>query len=604
MALDGITVRAIVTEIKDKLLGGRIMKINQPDDNTLILNIKNYDTYKVFMTINAQSPLMYISNDTYENPKQALNFCMLLRKHLGSGRVVDIIQPGLERVVGIKFEHLDDMGDLCTKFIIIEMMGKYSNIIFAKPSDEADKESPFGRLQIIDSIKHVSMLVSSVREVLPGRSYFIPETQDKLDAFTVTAERFRTVVLAHKEPVHKALYMIFTGFSPLFANEICFRSSVAPDIVCSSLSDDEISRIYQTIVYFMTEISSGSFSPVMVLEGRKPVQFSAFDLKCYGEPYEKRAYESISTLLSDFYSRKVAFSAMQQKTADLRKVISNLIERDVKKLDLQQKQLLDTEKRDKYKVYGELLTAFGYEAKGGDKSIKVNNYYTGEDITIPLDKDLTAIENAKKYYDKYAKLKRTYEALSKLTVETEEEIEHLNSIMVSINLAASEQELVEIKEEMIQSGYMKRHLKNVKGTPKKEKKFQLKSKPMHYVTNDGYDIYVGRNNYQNDMLTFQIADGGDWWFHAKKMPGSHVVVKVKEGELPDRVFELAGTLAAHYSSGKEQGKVEIDYLKRKGVKKPAGANPGFVVYYSNYSLIASSDLDLVMEKGELKLLSE
>ena len=250
---------------------------------------------------------------------------------------------------------------------------------------------------------------------------------------------------------------------------------------------------------------------------------------------------------------------------------------------IQLKQLKDTEKMEKYRIYGELLHTYGYGIEEGAKQVKLVNYYDGEEIVVPLDESLSAMENAKKYFDKYAKLKRTKEALETLTVEVKEEIDHLQSIMNSLEFATKEEDINEIKEEMIECGYIRR-----KGGKTKQR---FKSRPLHYISSDGFDMYVGKNNYQNDELTFKVANGGDWWFHAKGIPGSHVIVKSEGRELTDKTFEEAGRLAAHYSKGSKSDKVEIDYLKRKDVKKPNGSKPGFVVYYTNYSMMCYSDIE-------------
>ena len=247
----------------------------------------------------------------------------------------------------------------------------------------------------------------------------------------------------------------------------------------------------------------------------------------------------------------------------------------------------DTKKRDTYKVYGELLNTYGYSAAPGAKTLEAVNYYTGEPVTIPLDDTLTAQENAQRYFDKYGKMKRTYEALSELTVQVKEEIEHLESILSALDIAMQEEDLVQIREELIDSGYIRR-----KGGAKKAK---ITSKPFHYMSSDGFHLYVGKNNFQNDELTFKFATGGDWWFHAKQMPGSHVILKTEGKEVPDRAFEEAARLAAYYSRGREQDKVEIDYIQKKHVKKPAGAKPGFVVYYTNYSMAIDSDISALTE---------
>ena len=288
-------------------------------------------------------------------------------------------------------------------------------------------------------------------------------------------------------------------------------------------------------------------------------------------------------MLHTYYAEKNTLTRIRQKSSDLRHIVQTALERNLKKYDLQQKQINDTEKKELYKVYGELLNTYGYNTPLGSKSMDAENYYTGEIITIPLDPQLTASENAKHYFEKYGKMKRTYEALSKLTEQVKNEIDHLESISASLDIALKEEDLVQIREELIESGYIRR-----KSGTKKEK---VTSRPFHYLSSDGYHIYVGKNNYQNEELTFRFANGNDWWFHAKGMAGSHVILKVdKEGEVPDRAFEEAGRLAAYYSKAREQQKIEIDYTLKKNVKKPGGGAPGFVVYYTNYSLTIDSDI--------------
>ncbi len=300
------------------------------------------------------------------------------------------------------------------------------------------------------------------------------------------------------------------------------------------------------------------------------------------ESDEQKKIPSISALLEQYYAEKSIYTRIRQKSVDLRKIVQTALERNVKKYDLQIRQIKDTEKKDKYRVYGELLNTYGYQVPEGSRSTEALNYYTNEMITIPLDPLLTPSENAKKYFDRYGKLKRTYEALSKLTVEVKEEIDHLESIQTALDIALREDDLTQIREELIASGYIRR-----KGGTKKVK---ITSRPFHYLSSDGFHMYVGKNNYQNDELTFKFATGGDWWFHAKGMPGSHVILKAEGKELPDRAFEEAARLAAYYSKAREQNKIEIDYVEKKNVKKPGGAKPGFVVYYTNYSMAIDPDI--------------
>lgn len=618
MAFDGVTIAAVIKECRDLLSGGRIYKIAQPETDELQLTIKTKTgQYYLLLSASASLPLIYLTGTTKQSPLTAPNFCMLLRKHIQNGRIVDITQPGLERIMHIHIEHLNELGDLCRKKLIVEVMGKHSNIIFC---DEEDR--------IIDSIKHISGMVSSVREVLPGKPYFIPKTENKADpiSFMETAlsdeerkQEFSALVFQKPVPLYKAIYTSFTGFSPILAQELCFRSSldsdrsalsylqeelsVSADLAASSAASDvpdtlgtasflngtdnaAVTLLYEQFVLLMKQVIAGDFSPVIVYEQKAPVEFAAVPLRMYGASSSK-AFSSVSALLETYYAEKNALTRIRQRSADLRKIVQTILERTVKKYDLQRQQIKDTEKRDKYKLYGELLHTYGYGAEPGAKFLEAENYYTGETVRIPLDPTLTASENAKKYFDRYGKLKRTYETLSELTVEVKEEIDHLESIAASLDIAEQESDLVEIKEELIAAGYVRR-----KGGTKKEK---VTSKPFHYISSDDFHMYVGKNNYQNDALTFKFAAGNDWWFHAKGQPGSHVIVRTEGAELPDTTFEEAARLAAYYSKGRGQEKVEIDYVEKKHVKKPNGAKPGFVVYYTNYSMVIDSDISKIRQ---------
>lgn len=580
MALDGLVIANVIKELNDTLLGGRINKISQPENDALVLLIKNNRSqYKLFLSANASLPLIYLTQENKPNPITAPNFCMLLRKHLNSARILSITQPGLERIIDIEIEHLNELGDVCTKHLITEIMGKHSNIIFCD-----DKK------MIIDSIKHISGMVSSVREVLPGRDYFIPETQDKWNPLTVDYDHFIEKVMTKPLPIAKALYTSLTGISPLIANEICHRASIDGEASTSSLSEIEGLHLYKNFERLMDDIKNNVFCPNIIYKNGEPVEFSGTTLTTY-DAFEKKEFESISELLEQYYAQKNTLTRIRQKSVDLRKIVSNAMERTRKKYDLQMKQLKDTDKRDKYKVYGELITAYGYNVEEGSKQMTALNYYTNEEVTIPLDPTITPIENAKKYFDKYSKLKRTYEALTKFTEETKEELEHLESISAALDIALQEEDLIQLKEELMEYGYMKRKFLSKKDA----KKQKNTSKPFHYISSDGFHMYVGKNNFQNDELTFKFAVGNDWWFHAKGMAGSHVIVKTNGEELPDRTFEEAGKLAAYYSKARELTKAEIDYTEKKNVKKPNGGKPGFVVYYTNYSLIIEPDITGIEE---------
>ncbi len=589
MAFDGITIASITKELNQNLTGGRIYKIAQPESDELLLTIKNNGSqYRLLLSADASLPLVYLTNKNKQSPMTAPGFCMLLRKHLQNARILDITQPGLERVIRIRLEHLNEMGDLCQKTLVIEIMGKHSNLIFCNEDT------------IIDSIKHISGIVSSVREVLPGREYFIPQTQDKQNPLAfiggtgmsvcygepaygihLTKQDFVNRLTSMPMPLYKALYCAYTGLSPVMAQEICFRAGLDGDIPGSAQDAEALEKLYEVFLSLLKQITAGDFAPNIIYDKKTPIEFAALPLTLYADK-EAVPFDSISEVLEHYYEEKNVLTRIRQKSADLRKIVQTALERNIKKYDLQRKQMQDTEKREKYRIYGELLNTYGYNVEPGAKSMEALNYYTNEMITIPLDDTLSPSENAKKYFDKYGKLKRTFEALSELTIEVKDEIEHLESIAAALDIALQEEDLVQIKEELIESGYIRRKGGN--------KKARITSKPFHYISSDGFHIYVGKNNYQNDELTFKTATGNDWWFHAKGMPGSHVIVKTEGKELPDRTFEEAARLAAYYSKGREQEKVEIDYLQKKYVKKPNGAKPGFVVYYTNFSMAIGSDI--------------
>lgn len=576
MAFDGTCVACLVHELKEQLLNSRIAKIAQPETDELLLTLKSPSGQKrLYISASASLPLIYLTESNKPSPMTAPNFCMLLRKHISNGRIVDISQPKLERIIHITIEHLDELGDLCRKDLVVEIMGKHSNIIFCTEDG-----------MVIDSIKHVSAQMSSVREVLPGREYFIPDTMEKSDPLSVNEPDFIRLLTEKPMQLAKAMYTSFTGISPVAAEEVCTLSGVDSSVTPKELPEDILKHLYNQFSIYFSAVKENRFSPAIYYDGKEPREFSALTLTHFSG-YTRREFSSISEVLETYYASKNTITRIRQKSADLRHIVQTALERNRKKYDLQLRQLKDTENRDKYKVYGELINTYGYHLEAGSKKLEALSYYTNEMVTIPLDGTKTPLENAQRYFDKYNKQKRTWEALSKLIQETKDDITYLESISTALDIALTEDDLAEIKEELIHAGYMRRKFT--------KKKVKIKNKPLHYLSSDGFHIYVGKNNFQNDELTFNFATGNDWWFHAKGAPGSHVIVKSEGEELPDRTFEEAGRLAAYYSKSRGSDKVEIDYIEKKHVKKPKGAKPGFVVYYTNYSLIIDSDISQIQE---------
>jgi len=582
MALDGIVIANLVKELRDTIEGGHISKISMPEKDELLLTVNNNSkSYRLLISSSASLPLMYLTDVNKKSPLIAPGFCMLLRKHIGSGKITDIRQSGLERIVCFCARQLNELGDPCEKRIYVELMGKYSNIIFTDDHD-----------MIIDSMKHVPGSVSSLREVLPGRKYFLPEQLRKLDPLSMNEKDFENIFSGSRDssfdmPVGKALVSMLSGISPVVSEEICHLADISSAASAKELSDTERARLTRIISLMTEDIRNGNFKPAVILRNNEPVEFSSLPLTCLEtDGYSVRHYDSVSRLLSDYYARRETVSRTRQKNADLRKLTSNLLERCVRKYELQSRQLKDSEKKEKYRIYGDLLNTYGYELKGGEKELKCNNYYEdNKEIIIPLDEHLSASQNARHYFGRYDKMKRTEEAVSTEIRKTNFEITHLNSIISSLDFASEENDLNQIREELTDYGYI--HKKIMSG-----KKTRIISQPMHFVSSDGFDIYIGKNNYQNEDLTFKFASGNDWWFHAKGVPGSHVIVKSENRELPDRTYEEAAALAAYYSKAGQNEKVEVDYLQRKSVKKTPGSPPGFVIYHTNWSMVIRPQKDI------------
>jgi len=567
MAFDGITISNIIYELKSQLIGGRIDKVYQPENDELILSIRNSGKVcKLLITANASHPRIHLTEKNKPNPSQPPLFCMVLRKYIANGKITDITQPNFERIINIYIESINELGDYSTKKLIVEIMGKYSNIILTDNEDI-----------ILDSIKHINNEKSSVREVLPGKKYFTPPS-DKTDTMLLNEENFNSSIKEnHSKKLQNLIYESYNGISPLFASEICFRSKLnSSDNVCDT-NENKLKELYSNFKNIVEKIKSSAFSPEIIYsEKNKIIDFSPIEMLQYSS-FKKQKFSSISSLLEFFYSEKDKRYRMNQKSQDLKKLINHNIERCIKKKDIQRRTLKEISNRDKLKLFGELITANIYSIPKGANSFTTENFYdeNHSKITISLDPYLTASENAQKYFKQYNKEKRTFTAIQSQIEQNNEELEYLEGILTSVQNSTDEQDINEIRQELYEQGFIKKLKKQ------KNKTKAIKSKPLHYISSDGFNIYVGKNNHQNDELTLKSARGVDIWLHTKKIPGSHVIIVTNGKKVPNKTLNEAALLAAYYSKGKNSSLVPVDYTEKKFVKKPSGAKPGMVIYETN-----------------------
>ena len=570
MALDGFSISNIIYELKNTIMGGRVDKIYQPEKDEIIIQIRNKgNAYKLLLTANASSPRLNFTTIQKENPINAPLFCMVLRKHLSSGKIVGITQPNFERIVNIQVESINELGDYSIKTLVFEIMGKHSNIILID-----DKNN------ILESIKHISFDKSSVREVLPGRTYTLPPSQDKKSPLDTNFEEFYNIIKnCIPTKTQQIIYKSYNGISPILASEICNNGNIDPSKNTEELSDNEIKSLYNSFNNIVTLNNKENFKPQIIYnENETVLDFTVFDFNIFNH-LDKKYFSSISELLEFFYKSKDLTYRLNQKSQDLKRLISQNIERCAKKKEIQQKTLKDIENRETLKLYGELIRANIYAIKKGMTKVILNNFYSEnfEEIEIRLDPNLTPAENAQKYFKKYNKEKRTFIALQDQIKQNDEELLYLESVLSSVNACTDEYDIKEIRTELAEQGFLKRQ-KNNKNNKQKNNK---KAKPLHYISTDGFHIYVGKNNTQNDELTLRFAKPLDMWFHTKDIAGSHVIVVSEGKEIPNSTLNEAANLAAYYSKASNSSLVPVDYTPKKFVKKPNGAKPGMVIYETN-----------------------
>ncbi len=565
MSYDGMVTHSIVAELNALILGGKIDKIYQPENDEIILSVRTFNgSYRLLLSASASNARVHLTEVARENPMTPPMLCMLMRKHLQGNKIIKISQFGFDRIIRIDLEGRNELGDLCVKSIITEIMGRHSNIILI---DDKNK--------ILDSAKHVDFTVSAVRQILPGLIYEAPPPQEKLlpHDFSVLDLLRKLDNSPDDTLLDKFLLSSFMGMSPLLAREIVYRFT-GNTTVCKSEVNTAAFLTY--VQGFLEDICADKYEPTLVTDpdDHKPFSFSCVKLTQYENGGIIETSFSISKIIDSYYEKRSIREHINQRSNALCKLVKNNIDRCEKKLVLHRENLEKSKNRDKYKIYGDLITANIYQLSQGMKEFETENYYSEnlENIKIPLKEEYTPAQNAQRYYKLYSKAKMTEMFSAKQIEEAQTELYYLESVLSSLEKIETPAELSEIKDELADGGYVPK-------VKSKLKKYQKKTEPMKFTSSDGFEILVGRNNKQNDELTIKMAYSTDIWLHTKNIPGSHTIIRTLGGkEVPDRTIVEAAQIAAFYSRAQNSSKVPVDYTAVKNVKKPNGAKPGMVIY--------------------------
>jgi len=578
MPFDGICIRAITSELNSDLLNARIDKIHQPEKDELIFSIRQagIGPVKILISANARWARMHINTVKKENPSTPPAFCMLLRKYLEGGKIKEIKQVDFERIVHIKIEALNDFQEWTEKLLICEFMGKHSNIILTNPENNL----------IIDAIKRYGSNLSSYREVLPGKEYKSPPDQGKLNPLKTGPDSFARAMwnTGETRALASSLFNVYSGISPFSARELCINAGLDPDMPVEQSGEFEFSKLYTYLKKLLEEIDNGIIHPGVLYENNQAVEFAPYQLS--KTPTQKfTVAASINTACDHYYANKLDMVRLESMKINLARNIKVFLNKANKKRFLQEGDMTRAKEDEKYKLWGELITAYAYQLKKGDLETTLADFYSGEEVNIKLDPRYTPIQNAQKYFKKYNKSRRTLKHLENLMAKNQKEIDYLESVIIAINQAEHPVELNEIVEELEKEGYIKSHNKRSKIKPQK-------SEPRRFLSSDGLEILVGRNNTQNDLLTLNLAARSDLWLHTKDIPGTHVIVKLPKHissihDVPDSTLEEAASLAAYFSKAGQADKVPVDYTFRANVHKPRGAKPGMVIYENYWTIMAN-----------------
>ncbi len=583
MPFDGLVIKALAAELNSELADARIDKIHQPEKYELVLSIRSakLGTVRLVLSANPRWSRLHITSEKKPNPSQPSAFCMLLRKYLEGGKIKEVKQIGMERIVHIKIEAMNDFREWQDKLLICEFMGRHSNIVLVNPASGL----------IIDSIKKIGSDVSSCREVLPGKVYVSPPAQGKLDPGDTDYESFAAAIWRQEEniPATTALFNVYTGLSPYSAREIGAAAGLDPRLTVEECGEYELSRLYEYTRTLLRIIDEGKFTPTVEYSKNLPLDFAPFDPTPSGTTVKK--YGSMNEACNAFYEQKLGQLRLESMQTNLTRHINEHLQKAYRKKFLQEGDLSQAQAKEKYKIWGELLTSYASQFKKGDTIAVLPDFYTGEQVSMPLDVRYTPIQNAQRYFKIYNKSRSAQQHLQRLMAENQVGIDYLESVLVAVKQAESPAMIEEIMEELEKEHYVK--LRSGRSKHRAER-----SQPRKFLSSDGMLIRVGRNNLQNDRLTLRESDRNDLWLHARQIPGTHVIISLpapvnRIDLVPDRTLEEAAALAAYFSKASSSPKVPVDYTFRYNVKKPGGARPGMVIYDNYWTIMVDPGSEMV-----------
>ena len=566
MALDGVFLHCVKNEL-DFLIGGRIDKIAQPSREEIVISFRTHGgNEKLMISASAGSARVHITKESIENPKVPPMFCMLLRKHLGNGKLLDIRQDGLERILYFDFEAMNELGDMVKVTLAVEIMGRCSNLVIINRDGK-----------IIDSIKRVDEEMSRERMVLPGMTYTLPPRSTRLDFRSCSKEDIRFSLAALPDgDLAKSLVKIFEGLSPIIAREWVFYAAKGESPSKSELTDDMLDRLYFYIRKTATELSEGKNAYTVIKDKDGLLKDFAFmSISQYGTLMVTKTFETACEVLDYFYTERDNTARMKQRSQDLYKLLLNTTDRIARRIEAQKEELKTSEKRDEIKLKGDLISANLYRIEKGMNSIEVENFYDENCPTVKIDLDmrLTPSQNMQKYYAEYRKADTAEKILTEQIKQGEEELSYIDSVFDALTRTSSEDEVNELRLELAGQGYLK--AVKLKGKPPKSRP------PLEFTSPDGFTVLIGRNNVQNDKLTTKVAEKTDIWLHTKNITGSHVIIRTNGTVPPDETILYAARLAAYHSKAKNSSQVPVDYVQAKFVRKPAGSKPGKVIFTNN-----------------------